>query len=280
MPDFSAPKEGSFRKQFTGLSVAQLDLSGYVLVEEALPVRSVVERMRAKKANCALVTGAGAALQGIFTDRDLLMKVVGVAGALDFAVAAVMTAAPRTLSSAQTVGEALQIFNLFGFRNLPVFDGSRLLGNLGHRTLIVHAHSLCVAHGDVLHAPISSIEIGRPVAVPATRSMQFAIRTMQLYSIGCCLVTDAQDKLAGVFTEMDVLLRVAGVVTDLEQTTVAQHMTAKPATLSPEAEIAQALEMMGGRGFRHVPLVDAELLPVSVMSSRDILHLIEALPAA
>ena len=177
MPDFSAPKEGSFRKQFTGLSVAQLDLSGYVLVEEALPVRTVVERMRAKKANCALVTGAGAALQGIFTDRDLLMKVVGVAGALDFAVAAVMTAAPRTLSSTQTVGEALQIFNLFGFRNLPVFDGSRLLGNLGHRTLIAQAHSLCVAHGDVLHAPISSIEIGLLIAVALSINLILAALT-------------------------------------------------------------------------------------------------------
>ena len=61
---------------------------------------------------------------------------------------------------------------------------------------------------------------------------------------------------------------------------MAQHMTAKPTTLSPEAEIAQALEMMGGRGFRDVPLVDAVLLRESVMSSRDILHLIEALPAA
>ena len=96
MADFSTPKEGSFRKQFTGLEVAQLDLSGYVQVEAALSVRTVVERMRAEKANCALVTGADAALQGIFTDRDLLMKVVGVAGALDFAVSAVMTAAPRT----------------------------------------------------------------------------------------------------------------------------------------------------------------------------------------
>ncbi|MEY4222061.1 MAG: CBS domain-containing protein [Chloroflexi bacterium] len=279
MNNFAAPREGSFRKQFTAQPVAELDLSGYVLVEEAQPVRTVIEQMRAKKANCALVTGPGAALQGIFTDRDLLMKVVGVAGALDLAVSAVMTPAPRTLSGAQTVGEALQIFNLFGFRNLPVFDGSRLLGSLGHRTLIARAHSLCAAHGDVLHAPISSIDIGRPVAVPGTRSLQFAIRTMQLYSIGCCLVTDAQDKLAGVFTEMDALLRVAGLVTDLEHTTVAEHMTASPATLNPEAEIAQALEMMGGRGFRHVPLVDAELLPVSVMSSRDILHLIEALPA-
>jgi len=59
-------------------------------------------------------------------------------------------------------------------------------------------------------------------------------------------------KLVGIFTERDVLLRVAGHAIDLEQAKVAELMTRDPVTLPADAGVAFALNKMLVEGFRHI----------------------------
>ena len=54
-----------------------------------------------------------------------------------------------------------------------------------------------------------------PVEVDTQTSLAKAIRQMNSHQIGCVLVTDETDRLVGIFTERDVLMRVAGLVDDL-----------------------------------------------------------------
>ena len=81
---------------------------------------------------------------------------------------------------------------------------------------------------------------------------------MNQHNIGCMLVTDEENRLVGIFTEWDVLNRVAGLVEDMTQATIADYMTADPVTLKADLPIAQALNLMSIHGFRHVPLVDEQ----------------------
>ena len=120
--------------------------------------------------------------------------------------------------------------------------------------------------------PIAAMEPNVPITVDASTSLAKAIRQMNAHNIGCLLVTDADDKLVGVFTERDVLMRVAGLVLDLSQVTVGDYMTHEPLALTADLPVAHALYLMSVQGFRHVPLVDDANRPEGIISFRDVIR--------
>lgn len=120
--------------------------------------------------------------------------------------------------------------------------------------------------------PISILNPKTPIRVDTTTSLQKAIRQMSTHQIGCLLVTDEDDKLVGIFTEKDVLMRVTGLVADLSGSKVVDYMTPNPVTLTADLPIAQAMNEMSVNGFRHVPLVDEDGRPVGIISSRDVIR--------
>jgi CBS domain-containing protein len=81
-----------------------------------------------------------------------------------------------------------------------------------------------------------------------------------------------EGKLAGIFTERDVLMRVVGQQLDLAQTTVETCMTCDPVTLPADSSVAYALNLMVVEGFRHVPIVDDASRLVAVASMRDLME--------
>ena len=94
---------------------------------------------------------------------------------------------------------------------------------------------------------------------------------------GAFLVIE-NEKLAGVFSERDVLTKAVADNIDLESTTVSELMTSDPETLSQDHELALCIaEKMAVGGYRHVPLLDDSGKPVSVVSMRDIVDFIVSL---
>ncbi|MEE2659084.1 MAG: CBS domain-containing protein [Candidatus Latescibacterota bacterium] len=117
--------------------VSHLDLSEYVCVPLGTSVRDALLRLRQQRSGAALVTDADERLQGIFTERDVMLKVADDPGAADAIVDTLMTAPPQTLSDSATVGEALQMMNVGGYRNVPVVDDDGMVvGNLSQPSVI------------------------------------------------------------------------------------------------------------------------------------------------
>ncbi|MCA9899097.1 MAG: CBS domain-containing protein [Anaerolineales bacterium] len=119
---------------------------------------------------------------------------------------------------------------------------------------------------------IGALSPRAPITVDVTASLAKAIHQMNMHRIGCLLVTDAQDKLVGIFTEKDVLHRVVGLVEDMETAVIADYMTPNPVALKADLPIAQALHEMHVHGFRHIPLIDSERRPEGIVSFRDVVH--------
>jgi len=116
--------------------VKHLDLTQYSLVESGTPVSETVDKMRAEHRNCALITKNGK-LVGIFTDRDVLHKVVVSPDAWNKPVDEVMTANPFTVTEDDQAETALVEMNTRRFRNVPVVDkDGHVVGNLTHYALI------------------------------------------------------------------------------------------------------------------------------------------------
>lgn len=89
---------------------------------------------------------------------------------------------------------------------------------------------------------------------------------------GAVLVCD-DDRLVGIFTDRDVLYRTAAESTDPD-TPISELMSREPETLSAGHRVADAIEMMTTRGYRHIPLVDGEGRLTGLLTSRDILRFI------
>jgi CBS domain-containing protein len=88
---------------------------------------------------------------------------------------------------------------------------------------------------------------------------------------GVVLVAD-RGKLEGIFTERDVLMKIAGSRVDLKRTPVRNFMTANPDALPAESSIAYAINKMVLEGYRHIPLVDEAGRPTGVVSMRDLIE--------
>jgi len=116
--------------------VIHLDLSKFTAVKAGTSVKETVETMRQAGHHCAIVTDDGA-LVGIFTDRDLMRKVVSAPETWDHPIEKVMTASPMTVNSTDPANMALVLMDEKHFRNVPVLDDKGfVIGNLTHHAII------------------------------------------------------------------------------------------------------------------------------------------------
>jgi 2-oxoglutarate ferredoxin oxidoreductase subunit beta len=122
---------------------------------------------------------------------------------------------------------------------------------------------------------IADLHPAVPITIDGDASLAKAIRQMNAHNIGCLLVTDESDRLIGILTEADLLMRVAGLVDDLATAKVVDYMTADPVALTADLPIAHALHVMSLHGFRHLPLVDDEKRPEGIISFRDVVRYIK-----
>jgi CBS domain-containing protein len=116
--------------------VIHLNLTEFTQVESGASVRATIEKMRQENHNCAFVTNQGR-LVGIFTDRDILRKVVAAPESWDQPIETVMTAQPLTVNTSDPADAALNLMNEKHFRNVPVLDNKgTVIGNLTHYAIV------------------------------------------------------------------------------------------------------------------------------------------------
>lgn len=93
-----------------------------------------------------------------------------------------------------------------------------------------------------------------------------AAKLMAARNVGAILVVD-DDRLVGIFTERDLLVRVVARGLDAHATQLAEVMTREPQAVDPDKPFGYALLLMHEKGFRHLPVVENGK-PIGVVSSR------------
>ena len=130
--------------------VSHLVVSSFSQVPVGTSIRDTLAQMRADRQVVCLVIDDGAAaageksddgsqtqLVGIFTERDVMRKVIDAPGMLDRPVDEVMTPNPITIGPDASAADALRLMDENHFRNLPIVDkDGRLLGNMTHQAII------------------------------------------------------------------------------------------------------------------------------------------------
>ncbi len=122
-----------------------------------------------------------------------------------------------------------------------------------------------------MHAPLYVLlsHKDRSIAsVPLTATVDDAVAVMNENGTGSVLVME-KDRLAGIFTERDVLVRVVATHRDPAATAVADVMTGELVHVAPSASVQEALQVMNEANCRHLPVIDGGRL-VGVISVHDL----------
>jgi CBS domain-containing protein len=128
----------SIANKLSEIKIRHLPLRPPAMVERGASIREAVEAMKAKHLGCTLICEDGR-LVGIFTERDLLNKVIGEPVGYAAPVDQVMTLNPEKLSLEDSVISVMYLMEDGDYRNIPLIDSQgRAVGVITVRDLITY----------------------------------------------------------------------------------------------------------------------------------------------
>lgn len=116
--------------------------------------------------------------------------------------------------------------------------------------------------------PVTEIQASPFASIAANASVEEALKKLVGDDIACLLVEDDQGKLVGVFSDRDVLDKVALEYQDVKKQPVREVMTNRPVYVYQTDSAAAALAVMAVSGYRHVPVVDLNEKIVGIISPK------------
>lgn len=118
---------------------------------------------------------------------------------------------------------------------------------------------------------VRALKPSDPVTLPANASVARALQLMLASNIGAVLVVDDKGDLLGIFSERDLLTRIADMPANVSVLPISQFMTRNPETVRLTDSLAFVLHKMDCGGYRHLPVVEKGK-PLGMVSVRDMLR--------
>ncbi len=112
-------------------------------------------------------------------------------------------------------------------------------------------------------------------SISCTTTVADALQKLAGQEISCLLVED-QGKLVGVFSDRDLLNKVALEYETVKDSPVSNYMTNQPIYVDETDSAAAALSVMAVSGFRHVPIVDLQENLVGIVSPQRVTKFLRA----
>ena len=131
-----------------------------------------------------------------------------------------------------------------------------------------------VLDSNTFKRPVRNLKVRKPIMLDTEQALQEAIAVMKGRHFGCVLVTAKDATLAGILTERDILTKALGGPKDFNALKIKEVMTPDPESVQADDSIAFVMNAMHVGGYRHVPVVDEQNIPVAVVSVRDIMAFI------
>ena len=139
------------------------------------------------------------------------------------------------------------------------------------RRSVQHQYTSRVSDAQRLASPLKSIISREPVTVTPQTPIREVLESMKALRIGSVVIANAAGQPLGIFTERDVLDRVAlGAIP--QEAPIEQAMTPNPFTLPSHAALFEAAQAMARFRFRHVLVMEEGRL-IGVVSERDLFTL-------
>jgi len=190
---------------------------------------------------------------GVFTEKDVVNRVVHAGiDARNTAINKVMTTPVRAVREETHIIDALGRMYRGKYRHLLVRGRrGKIIGIVSMRRIL----NLAVELGQGLKETrtVGDIAAGAIVFVEASASVQEAVQIMEKKNV-TAVVVRTDGKPQGIFTERDVLKRVAAKELPAKATAVKQVMTEPIITMPQTALVGDVLAEMYRRDIRNMPV--------------------------
>jgi len=117
------------------------------------------------------------------------------------------------------------------------------------------------------------LKVARVPAILATpeTSVRQAVELMEKKCVGAIVITDADEHVLGMFTERDLVRRVAARDREINTTLMWEVMSTPVVSVPANTTIEDGLALMNQRHFRHLPVVDSANRILGIVSLRYLL---------
>ena len=254
--------------------VSEIMTANLTSVSVSTPVLDVLQLMAGEDVGRVIVTD-NAVPVGIFTEKDVLRRVVttGV-DPKKTNIKEVMTSPIRAVPEETRIVDAFAKMYKGKYRHLLVRGRrGRIVGIVSMRRILKIAVEL--GQGKDETQTLARIATAAVTSVESSVTIQETVKLMAEKSLSAVIVTDAGSP-AGIFTERDVLKRVAAQGIDLTKTAIKQVMTAPPITMPSTTLVGDALAEMYRRDVRNLPVSGSGGEIVGLVSMPDILQYAQA----
>lgn len=115
---------------------------------------------------------------------------------------------------------------------------------------------------------VRDVMTSNPESCEANASVTDAAKAMAKEDVGPVPVVDGE-RLVGLLTDRDIVVRVVAEGRDPESTTVGEVASTDLATVSPDEDLDRALQLLVQRQVRRLPVVEGDRL-VGIVAQADI----------
>ena len=119
----------------------------------------------------------------------------------------------------------------------------------------------------LLEARIADMKIEPFTALAPDLTIEQVMTRMVQLEIACVLIVE-EGRLCGIFSERDVLTKVADRFDEIKDRPISEVMTVNPVYVHRTDSPAKALNLMADSGFRHVPILNVDDKVVGVLGPR------------
>ena len=116
---------------------------------------------------------------------------------------------------------------------------------------------------------IRDVMTPNPCGMPASESVMYAARAMRENDIGDVIVLHA-DRLFGILTDRDIVVRVLAEGKDPASTTVGDICSRELTVLAPTDSVGLAVRLMREKALRRLPVVEENGQVVGIVSLGDV----------
>jgi len=109
------------------------------------------------------------------------------------------------------------------------------------------------------------------LSISPDASVLDAIKLMAKHNVGALLVEAVADKVQGILTERDILMKVEARDHNAATMKVREIMTEKVLYVESKQSVEECMELMNSKGIRHLPVYENGNL-LGLISVRDVLR--------
>ncbi len=254
--------------------VSEIMTTDLVKATVSATIYSVMETMVAEDVGRIIITDDEVPV-GIFTEKDVLKRVIGTAiDAKRASIKDVMTAPVRAVREETHIVDAFARMYRGKYRHLLVRGRrGKIIGIVSMRRILNIAVELgqgiseSRTVGDIPAAPITTVD--------ESSTVHATVNLMNQQGLTAVIVTAAGSP-TGIFTERDVLKRVATMDLDRQQTPVRQVMTAPLIAMPRATLVGDVLAEMYRRDIRNMPVEEAPNQLLGLIAMPEILQYAQA----